>query len=800
MRIFIAAILLTFAVNSARTTPALQGDLKDGESDILDSSKKEFTPNPQLTISAAQLSGEIKIDGIIEDAWKTHTRFENFTEMRPSENARPAVVTEGYVTFDKEFLYLAFICWDPEISKLRVSLTDRDRIFQDDWVGVIIDTYQNFQTGYELFANPYGVQGDLRFQQNAEEDVSFDAVWYSEGRIFDDHWSLEMKIPFKSLRFPNQKEQSWSMHVIRTYPRDNRYQYSWMPVTENNNSFIGQAGTLTFTLPEVIETRTIEVLPSVVSSQANELLDKNDDDVSKWHHQDPKVDAGVGVKFGLSSTVTLDAALNPDFSQIESDESQISANNTFALFFPEKRPFFLEGADIFNVNSNTRLIYSRSINNPLGATKITGKTGKLTFGYTSAYDQNTPYIIPFSESSAVLATNKNSFSNFFRAKYDVADQSYVGILATHHKLDEKGSNAVVTADANIRLSDKHSFGAVVGMSVTTEPNDADLSEDIRDGVVDTDTTFKTGGKLRTSAFDGERFNGFLARAVFERQSRNWEWWFVYEDFSPGFRAENGFIRSNNSRSIFPGTEYAFRFDKHPVFHTIEVGIDSWRKYDYDGNVKDTGARPFIWLGMRKQTGVFISAFLYNREFYRGKQFEDARSVWLEFDTDMYNKLSGGFFVMAGRQINRGGEEGNDRDPFEIVPAVRFNLWSNFHPVSQLDNRLEFQSISLWTDWGSDVIASQKIVRNTLSYQFTRRLFLRLIGEYIVRDEYDSDEGKLVKSESYSIDPLLSYKINPFTVFFVGANFGGEKDPFPDRDGLIPTAQLFFVKFQYFMRV
>jgi len=205
-----------------------------------------FAPNPLLSIHPEILPEEIQIDGNLEKLWLKNSGFNNFTEYEPTENRQPAVSTEGYVTFDDENLYVAFICQDPDISSLRASYTDRDKIFDDDWVCVSIDPNKDQQKAYQLFANARGIQGDKLFQSNGVEDESFDIVWQSEAKIFEDFWSVEMKIPFESLRFPNNEKQSWSIHFTRNYPREDVFKFSWMPISQNNSSFMGQAGTLDF--------------------------------------------------------------------------------------------------------------------------------------------------------------------------------------------------------------------------------------------------------------------------------------------------------------------------------------------------------------------------------------------------------------------------------------------------------------------------------------------------------------------------------------------------------------------------
>lgn len=198
--------------------------------------------NTPTTLQPGLLSTAIDIDGRLEDAWLESARFENFAEFMPMHEVAARVLTEGYITHTETDLYVAFVCHDPDIGSLRASVTDRDRIYRDDFVGIVIDTYQDQKRAYEFFSNPHGIQGDMLWyanrseengdgaiwQSNGGEDESFDAVWESAGMVYDDHWVVEMKIFLASLRYPDRPEQNWGVHFVRVYPRDNRYEFSWM--------------------------------------------------------------------------------------------------------------------------------------------------------------------------------------------------------------------------------------------------------------------------------------------------------------------------------------------------------------------------------------------------------------------------------------------------------------------------------------------------------------------------------------------------------------------------------------------
>ena len=344
-----------------------------------------FQPNPKLSLDLDKTNSAIQIDGIIEETWELAKAFGHFTEYAPSENRAPCAHTEGFITHDRDYLYVAFRCSDPDISKLRATMTDRDQLYDDDWVCVSIDPHGDHQSAYQFFANARGVQGDRLWQINMlQEDNSYDIVWDCEAQIFENYWVVEMRIPFENLRFPDEETQNWSVHFTRNFPRDNPYRFSWMPISQNNNSFMGQAGGLNFILPKLEGSkRTLEILPYTVATQRGDRVeDTASPDYNNWQHEKTIARAGFGVKYGLSSNLTSEFTFNPDFSQIESDAGQITVNNPFALFFAERRPFFQEGNEIYRIDQASPgiavdqfvdLFYSRSINDPVVAGKITGK-------------------------------------------------------------------------------------------------------------------------------------------------------------------------------------------------------------------------------------------------------------------------------------------------------------------------------------------------------------------------------------------------------------------------------------------
>ncbi|MCH7549089.1 MAG: carbohydrate binding family 9 domain-containing protein [Candidatus Krumholzibacteriota bacterium] len=764
----LAALCLTLVIAAV---PAFAGQPPESER-----STSEFSPNTNLVFTVPRGNQEVRIDGNLdEEMWRGAARLDNFTEIDPGDNVKPAVETETYFVYDDENLYVGFVCYDDAPGEIRATITDRDNIFQDDYIGILIDTFKDEQNAYEFFVNPYGIQGDLRRSRN-DEDASYNAVWSSQGRITDYGWTAEIAIPFRSIRFPDAAIQDWGLHVIRNRPRDSREQYSWAPISRDEACMFCVAGTMSG-LEGVNQGRNLEILPYALAGQSSGLEDV-EDGTSPWDDGRADGQAGASLKYGITSNYTLDATYNPDFSQIESDVTQIDANETFALFFPERRPFFLEGADIFDSKINA--VYTRSINDPLTAGKVTGKSNATTVGMMSALDRTSPYIVPFSEQSE-FAEGGKTWSNIFRVKKDVLSESFVGALLTDRRNVESsgGSNTTLSGDARIRFWGNYALEAHILGSRTVEPNDTTLTEDWEDVRFGEDRRY-------TSAFDGETYNGHAMEVSVNRSARHYDFWVWYEDYSPTFRAENGFIRRNNFRTAGLWNGYMFHIDDHPVLERVQPQLSMGRWFNYQGQRIDEWAEPAIWVRFKKQTWIWTSYVLSNERF-SGEWVEGIRRWQGNIDTQFSPLISGGLSWRYGQSLVR------DEDDPRLGNEQTISTWINLKPTSQLQANLSYNSFKLSEiDTGAE-IDDAWVARLRLTYQFTPRLFVRAIGEYI---DWDN---------TITLDPLLSYKINPFTVFFVGSShafhdFRDDPAALVDERGYRQTSRVFFVKFQYLFRM
>jgi hypothetical protein len=410
-RILWGAVLITSLVGTVHAEP--QGRLGCTPSGPLLADRSgeaappaAFAPKVRPEVQIQRLERAIDVDGTLDDAgWCDATRITGFTEIQPGDQAQPPVRTEVLVTYDDSHLYLAFIAYDDDPSAIRASLRNWDQIFADDWVGVILDPYGDAAQAYEIFANPLGIQGDLLMASGSGEDIGYDLVYQSEGRITATGYQVEMALPFSSLRFPDRPVHEWRATFIRTRPRSSREQYSWSSVDRDDPCFMCQFGTIAG-IENVTPSTNLDILPAVVGAQAGSLVD-DDEPTRGFDNGRADIQPSLNLRYNITPSLATEATVNPDFSQVESDAAQIDVNSTFALFFPEWRPFFQEGSDLFDTYLD--IVYTRSINNPLAATKLTGRAGRTSVAYLGAMDEDTPLPLPFAERSAIAEAGR-SFS------------------------------------------------------------------------------------------------------------------------------------------------------------------------------------------------------------------------------------------------------------------------------------------------------------------------------------------------------------------------------------------------------
>ncbi len=722
-----------------------------------------FTPNEKPVLNVTRSDATIKVDGEIDDAgWQGAAKADKFAENTPRDRVKPPVETEVLVTYDSDNFYLAFICYDDPKS-VRASMRDRDEIFNDDYVGILLDTYGDAAWAYEIFVNPLGLQGDLRWIPDGEEDIRFDIVFYSQGKITDKGWQVEVAIPFSSLRFPVKPTQEWRATFWRNRPRSDRERSTWAAIDRDQPCFPCQFGTL-IGFENAKPGSRLEVLPAVIGFQSATLRNP-DNPHSALENKDPDGEASLNLRYLLSSDLTADVTYNPDFSQIESDAAQVDVNNNFALFYPEKRPFFQEGSDLFNTFSD--VVYTRSINDPLFAAKLTGRLASRTaVGYIAARDEHSPLLLPFDEHTDLAEVGK-SISNIVRIKQTIGEDSYIGAIATDRRLDDGGSGSVFGGDLSLRLNKNYRVGAQLLASHTDEPDNLSLFGD--------PSRFDNG--QHTAAFDGENYWGNTVYAGVAREARLWNWELEYRQVSPTFRADNGFIFRNNQREGSFETALFFR-PKSKTFIEVTPSLAVGRIWNFSGARKDEWVSPELHVLLPAQTYI-QGGWLYSRETFQGIFFPGIRHYRLYVESRFSEPLSLGGQIMRIKYIARRLETPVLGHGWEL------NAFCTLKLFQRLILRPEYSYEELNNPETEESIYAGYILRTQINYQFTREWFLRLIVQY---DNFD---------RVMAIEPLLSYKLNPFTIFYLGSTHSYQN--LRDTREMIQGSRQFFFKFQYLLR-
>ena len=722
-----------------------------------------FSPNEKPALHVPRLESPIRVDGDLSDAgWAQAAKATNFSENFPIEKGEPSVATEAWVAYDDENLFLAFLAED-DPGAVRANLRDRDQIFQEDFVGILLDTYGDAAWAYEIFSNPLGVQGDLRWSRSNEDD-RFDLVFQSKGKITENGYQVEMAIPFSSLRFPDKSEQVWRATFWRTHPRDSRRQYTWAAISRGEPCWPCQWGTLEG-IHDVKPGSKLDLLPAVVASQYGVRTDPSSPN-SSVNMEKAKAELSLNARYALTSSVLGEAALNPDFSQVESDASQVSVNTTFALIYPERRPFFQEGSDLFNTYVNA--VYTRSINNPSVAARLTGRPSRTGAAYVVARDVDSPYLLPFGEGSAFVPAGP-SVSNIARVQRSVLEDSYVGGLLTDRRRDGGGSGTVYGADGRIRFLKDYAVEFQALGSHTQEPDDTLL------------TSGRTGQPTfdedrYTTAFDGESFNGSAVYTSLEKSGRNWDFDFDYWGYSPAFRAENGAVTRNDYRQVNGWTGYQIR--PGGFFDLVRPNLSFGKMWSWNGQPKDQWVNPELFAQFKGQTEAFV-AYRGSKERFRDVEFPGIDRFVFYSESRFSNPVALGTFLEVGDFIAR------REDPPVLGSGYYAEAWGTLKPLTQLVLNPSFIYQTLDRPDGSNVFHGY-ILRVRTQYQFSRELFLRLIVDY---DNF---------GDQLSFEPLVSYKLNPFTVGYLGSTHAmWRNDP---NSSLEEQERQYFAKIQYLFQM
>ncbi|MEM1250518.1 MAG: DUF5916 domain-containing protein [Acidobacteriota bacterium] len=717
-------------------------------------------------ISAAQdkqwniprVSEAPKIDGRLdEDLWeKAALRVEIPYEVWPSDNDSAGVRTEAYLAYTKTHLYAAFKAYEPNPKSIRARLTDRDTAWNDDNVGLIVDTFNNQREAYYFNVNPLGIQMDR--QGRGFGDSSWNGVWESRGRLYDWGYAVEMEIPFSTLRFqPGDDEQTWGFDVQRTWPRDDRRTMSSVPRNRDIDCILCQYPKLSG-LRGLDSGRNLEFVPTLVGGRADAAGD--DGELVSGGEE---VDVGGTVRWGMTPSLTLSATANPDFSQVEADVAQLEINRAFTINFPEARPFFLEGADSFR--TPLRAVQTRSIVQPSWGLKLTGQQGRNGLGVFVAEDEVTTLLVPGRQSSSTTTLDGGNTSAVLSYNRNMGQRSRLGVLATQRE-GSGYENSVAGAHGFFALSQTDSLRAQVLFSDTLYPE--------------------------TESLEPADLSDHALRLSYRHESNTWEWGADVRDVGDDFRADLGFMPRVGFRQFEGSLRRQWRQNAGALWSQQSVEARRNRLEDADGIALNDSASLGYSVSGKWQSRISFGAY-FGDSFWNGSVF-DGDGHWLELESRPAGSFQWGLSSNWGDSVDfthtRQAESLRVSPRVELDFGRRLRLRVN-HTLQQLDVQ------------GGELFEAN-LSQLRMVYQFNARTFVRAIVQYrdLARNAalYDSAVDPL--TERLFNQLLFSYKLNPATVFFLGYSddrLGGEElDPLGNLqfNDLQQTSRTLFLKLGY----
>jgi len=746
-----------------------------------------FEPNVKPSTATERASGEISIDGVLDDpGWVGVGKAANFTERSPGNNIAPLVETETWITYDDDNLYVAFVCID-DPATIRATMCQRDQFFDNDAVGIHLDTFGEGQWAYELYVNPYGIQKDLMWTLVHGESRGFDMIWHSAAQLTDTGYTVEIAVPFASMRFPVRDVQEWRVDFRRIHPRESYHQYAWSAHDRDDQCQPCQWGTVDG-IAGVKAGKGLEILPSVMAFQTSEIKDELDAD-SGLEHGDIKGEASLGAKYKVTSDVTLEATVNPDFSQIEADADQIDVNTTIVLQFPERRPFFQEGNDLFRTYFNS--FYTRMVVNPQVAAKATARWTKTSLAYMFARDENSPYIVPTEERSYTKSLDFSTV-NVLRGLHSLGNNSHAGFMVTDRRYDRGGSSTIVSGDANFRLSNHYSWLGQFVWSDTREPEGVEVNPG---------ETFADG--RHTVDLDGEQYTGNAFITELRRAADHWNFTLDYNQVGQTYRTQTGYDPWNDQRNGFIWTNYNINFDEG-LIERITPGVFVNGRWNMAGQRKWRHLNPQISMRLRwAQTNLHLG---YNRgeETWSGVEFKDLWSVNLDFNSRPSDRF--GYYV----GFNTG--EGPAIFSLERGDEVSVSAAMDLKPWDSLVIEPTVDYVKSTASDGKELLFEQTIARMRLRWQVTRRFSLRLVVQHNSSDNPPwreaAEAGDFPNYHMYfggkwEVDPLLTYRVNSFSVFYLGSthDYRDFNSAMSGASKLYrQTQRQYFMKLQYLFQI
>lgn len=735
----------------------------------IDSSFANTLHTEQTNINIPRTDSIVTVDGVLDEPlWNNAKRIVVNNITYPHENKRSPVHTEAFIVEDGDTLYVAFKAFDPNPQHIRAMLTDRDKNWNDDLVGIKIDSYNDHALAYQFFINPLGTQTDsIENELTGRESSSWNGIWDSAGKINSDGYTVEVAIPLRILNFNDGLDlQKWGFELVRFYPRGDRLRISNMKVDQGNSCWICQMPTVEG-FAGAKQGNNLAVVPTFVSGITEERDIESDSTppvIGEW--QDSKnTQVGIDVEWGITPDVTFNATINPDFSQVEADSGQLNVNNTFALFTPEKRSFFLANEDYFKTPVD--LVYTRNIQAPSYGAKLTGKLDNHSFAGFIADDESSLFLLPGNLGSNLYEIEEETKNAAFRYNYIMNQSFNIGATATVRENDSY-SNHVSSIDTKFQPDDNNRFDLQIMHSDTfladTFVNDITSSGDYSD----------------EQALRAEQINGTDTsyRFQYEHTNRDWFFEFSHMDIGEAFRADLAFLNNSDHVKTVAGGGLIWRGNDDDWWTriTLEGDIDVTKnqrgeELEREGEMFfsiNGPLRSFIRHGIvaRQKVGNRIDSTILDidnntntfdeKEFRSWIEFRPLQSIWL------------GNFFKFGEHLDYSNARLSDTFLWE--PSVTFNIGRH------LETKLVYKYNTM--EYNNQEVFTANLLDLRMNYQFNIRSFMRLslVGYDISRNldnylpEIRNDYSNEYKSLAAQL--LFSYKVNPQTLFFVGYSDGG----------------------------
>ncbi len=703
----------------------------------------------------------------------TMARVEGFVQREPDNGMPSRQDTTVYTAYDNRNLYVVFLAFDSEPELIRANLAPRENVIDDDFVAVMIDTFNDQRNAYGFGSTPLGVQVDGRWSEIAKQsnfDTSYEAVWYTDAQLTDSGYMVRMTIPLRNLRFPDTDEQVWRVMFERRIPRLSE-QSNWPPYLSTVEGRLNQAGMLRG-VRDVSPGRNIQLIPFAFA-RSFDVLDSRAAGGPAFN-ENSEENIGLDAKFVFQDSLVLDATLNPDFSQVESDEPQVTVNERFEVRFDERRPFFIENADYFNTEST--LVFTRRIADPDAGLRFTGKQGAWGIGTLMINDEAPGQRLDPSHSLAGEAAD----IRILRVFREISEQSRVGVLYTEREFGEQ-INQVASLDARFKLN----------------PNWTTELQAI-------DTGFEDGSH--------DHRHGRQLNARFDRSGRNFSAHAHVIDTSEEFRADLGFF----NRNYQPDSRSTHGFARY-VFWPEGGFLNSWGGRVFVNDIVDqTGSRLYsqvmpalewTWNGETELSLTYedVDERLRPQDFpglLRERDYE--QKTWsAEFETQMFTTVGFSLELEMGETINLAPLPGTEPALAESSSAGFELLW---RPLDRLRHDFTYLYTKLDDPNGAGNIFTDHIVRSRWNYQFTRELSLRFIAQHEATDP--GPLTSLKRDENMNFDLLVRYVINPWSALYAGFNTNSSNFALVDTETgteMVRTHHLrrdgkqLFLKFSYLLQ-